>query len=153
MPEWYKERIKTLRPQFEAAALTHYGLKINSGPFGINSRPAMVGAKYANEQGKGQVYNRAMLRAYWQEARDISGLPVIKDIAESVGLNDEAYLAALQNPQYEWEVDADIQLAAHLGLDGVPALLIARKYLVMGAQPYEELCRMLDQLNSKGLIE
>jgi predicted DsbA family dithiol-disulfide isomerase len=124
----------------------HYGLEIHSGPFGINSRLAMIGAKYAATQGKGEAYNRAMLRAYWQEGRDISDLTVMREVAVSVGLDGEEFIRALNNTEFEAEVDVDIWQARQYGMDGVPALIFAQKYLVMGAQPYEELVRIVEQL-------
>ncbi len=142
----YRTYIESQRPRLEAVAREHFGLNINPGPFGIDSRPAMIGAKYAAEQGKGYVYNQAMLRAYWQAGQDISQLTVIQDVAEHVGLDGEQFTAALENPKYEAEVDADIAQARAYGITGVPALLFVNKYLVVGAQPYGELVRILEQI-------
>ena len=149
LPDWYKARVKAMRPQFEAMARAQYGVEIKSGPFGINSRPAMIGAKYAAAEGAGETYNRAMLRAYWQEGQDISDMAVMLGVAQAVGLDPDAYASALDNPDYEAQVDADIAQAAAYGLTGVPALIFADRYLVMGAQPYEELARIIDQIRAR----
>lgn len=156
IPEWYMERIKQSRPRLEAIARDVYYIDINSGPFGINSRPAMIGAKYADTQDKGYEYNQAMLRAYWQEGKDISDLTVMQDVARSVGLDVDEYTAALGNSEFEALVDADIALAKAYepyGMNGVPALVfnvnIERKILVMGAQPYDELVRVIEQITQR----
>jgi predicted DsbA family dithiol-disulfide isomerase len=149
IPEWYMEHIRATRPRFEAAALAHYGLKIKSGPFGINSRPAMIGAKYAATQGKGEEYNRAMLRAYWQEGHDISDLAVMREVARQVGLDADEFTAALDETEFMAEVDVDIWQARRYGLDGAPAMIFAGRYLVVGAQPYDELCRVVEQIETK----
>jgi len=144
------ERIKAARPRFAALADAMYGLKIKSGPFGINSRPAMIGAKYAATQGKPEAYNKAMLKAYWQEGRDISDLAVMRDVAQRVGLDADEFEAALDNTEFEAEVDVDIWQARRYGLDGVPAMIFASKYLVVGAQPYDELRLVVEQIAARG---
>ena len=132
-----------------AMAKEHYGLDINSGLFGINSRPALIGGKYAEEQGKGDAYHDAVFRAYWQQARSIEELDVLADVAESVGLDRAAYLQALADDSYNEQVTADVEQAFNYGLSGVPALVFANKYLVSGAQPYEVLVQVTKQLMSQ----
>lgn len=150
IPEWYRERIKASRPRFEAMAEAMYGLKIRSGSFGINSRPAMIGAKYAATQGKAEAYNEAMLKAYWLDGCDISDMAVMREVAEKTGLDPDQFEAALENTEFEAEVDVDIWQARRYGLDGVPAMIFADRYLVVGAQPYDELVRVVEQIEVRG---
>jgi predicted DsbA family dithiol-disulfide isomerase len=149
-PEWYVKKIENeLRPQMENMAKQHYGLTINSGKFGIDSRPALIGAKFAEEHHKGHDYHKATFEAYWLHAKDISDLNILADIAVSVGLDREAFLVALNNKDYEVLVDTDILQAQQLNLSGVPAMIFQRKYLIPGAQPYEELVRSLAQIKQR----
>jgi predicted DsbA family dithiol-disulfide isomerase len=111
------------------------GVEIRSGPFGINSRPSLVGAKFAEDQGAGEAYHRAVLRAYWENGQDISDLAVLQQIAAGVGLDPSRYLQGVAHAGYEARVDADIDLARMYGLTGVPAMIFADKYLIVGAQP------------------
>ncbi len=127
-------------------ALQEYGLELHVGPFGINSRPALILEKYAEGQGKGAEFHAAMMKAYWQEARSIDNPAVLKEIAQQVGLDTENFEAILANPAYDEEVSADVALAHEYGMTGVPALVFANKYLVMGAQPYEMLKRVMDKV-------
>ena len=60
-------------------------------------------------------------------------------------MDRDAFLAALSDPAYEHEVDQDIAFAHMNGMTGVPALVFAEKYLVMGAQPYAVLEQVLRQ--------
>jgi predicted DsbA family dithiol-disulfide isomerase len=55
----------------EAIARQHYGIEMKQGPFGIDSRPALIGDKYAEAQGKGDAYHDAVFRAYWLRWRCI----------------------------------------------------------------------------------
>lgn len=142
----YRAAILSKRPQMEQIARQYYGVTINSGPFGINSRPALIGAKYAERMGKGPAYNENMLRAYWQEARDISDLAVLRQLAESVGLDGEAFLDALDESDYRRAVDHDIMMAYRMGINGVPAMLFNNKYLVSGAQTTSTLIDILAQI-------
>ena len=132
-----------------AMARERYGVEINSGPFGINSRPALIGAKYAEAHGQGEAYHAAMFRAYWQKAQNIEDQQVLREVAESVGLDGADFLAALADPQFERQVDADIQQAMQYGLGGVPALVFAEKYLVNGAQPYGVLLELVERIQAE----
>ena len=134
---------------FDKRAREQYGLEINSGPFGINSRPALIADKYAESQGKGQAFHEAVMNAYWQQARSIEDANVLKEIAEHVGLNTENFEAVLKDPTCDAEVSADIELAREYRLDGVPALVFAEKYLVVGAQPYETLKQVVEKVQEQ----
>ena len=149
MPEYYRQRIEAGRPQFEAMALERYGVQLTQGPFGTDSRAAHIGAKYAEEQGVGKAYRDAMFRAYWQDARVIDQQDVLLDVAESVGLERAAFTEALETPAYLHLVLADITQAQALGLQGVPAMIFAGKYLVSGAQPYEVLSKVVDDVGAR----
>jgi len=142
-------QIEASRPRFEQMAREHYGLEVHSGPFGIDSRFALIADKYAESQGKGATFHKAVMNAYWQEAQDISDINVLKEIADNVGLNTEQFETALQDPQFDAEVSADVQLAHEYGLNGVPALIFADKYLVSGAQPYELLKQVVEKVQEE----
>lgn len=149
MPAEYRARIEAGRPQLEAMARQRYGLELNVGPFGINSRPALVGAKYAEAQGVGEAYHDAVFRAYWQDAKNIEDVEVLAVLATAVGLNRDHFLAALDDPRYQQAMQADVQQAFQYGLSGVPALVYNNKYLVSGAQPYELLAQVAEQAGEK----
>lgn len=145
-PPDYLAKIQAGRPQFYAMARETYGLEMNPGPFGFDSRPALIGAKYAENKGVGPAYHAAIMRAYWQEASDIADPDVLAGIAEEIGLERETFLAALSDPAFVDQVDEDIALARAYGLDGVPALVFAEKYLVSGARPASVLQEVVDKI-------
>jgi predicted DsbA family dithiol-disulfide isomerase len=149
MPPEYLARIKAGRPRLLQIARDNYGLEINPGPHGISSRDALIGAKFAEAQGKGPEYHAATLRAYWQRANDIGERVILGMISQSIGLDETAFLAALDDPRYEQQVEADVEQAYQYGLTGVPALIFNHKYLVSGAQPYEVLTRVIDKVQSE----
>ncbi len=142
-------QIEQSRPRFEQMAREQYGLEVHSGPFGIDSRPALIADKYAESQDKGEAFHKAAMNAYWQEARSIDDLNVLKEIADNVGLNVEQFETALQDPHFDAEVSADVELAHEYGLNGVPALIFENKYLVSGAQPYDMLKRVVEKVQEE----
>jgi predicted DsbA family dithiol-disulfide isomerase len=148
LPREHRQRILDARPRLYAIAREQYAIEISEGPFGINSRQALIGAKYAQSLGKGDAYHMAVFRAYWQQAKPIDDQMVLAGIAQEVGLDAEAFLDALDVPSLEGEVVADEEEARVHGLTGVPALVFLRKYLVTGAQLYPVLKDILEQLEA-----
>lgn len=151
MSPQFMERIKASRPQFQRRAREQYGVEVNSGPMNINSRPALDAEKYAEAQGKGKAFHEAVMHAYWQQAQDIGDLNVLQEVAASIGLDSENFSSKIESPEFDAQVSADIALANEYGLDGVPALVFADKYLVMGAQPYNILKQVVEQVQAEGV--
>lgn len=149
MPPEFLARIEAARPQLYATARDQYGLELNAGPFGVDSRPALLGAKFAEEQGRGEVYHRAVFGAYWQRAIDIGERDALAGVAEEAGLDRAAFLAALVDPAYAQAVDADIAQAQAYGLSAVPALVLAERYLLVGAQPFATLKQAVVQARAE----
>ena len=134
-------------------AREQYNLEITVGPFGIDSRPALILEKYAESEGKGNLFHDAIMHAYWQEARSIDDKEVLKEIAESVGLNVEHFADVFDHSQFDRAVTQDMKLAESYGLTAVPALIFAEKYLISGAQPYETLKRVVEKIQQEAQME
>jgi predicted DsbA family dithiol-disulfide isomerase len=149
IPPAYRARIEAGRPQLYAMAREQYGVELNPGPFEFDSRPALIGAKYAERMGRGAEYHAAAMQAHWQQARRLDDPETLAAIAESVGLVRDGFLAALNDPELEAEVLADIAQAQAYGLTGVPALVFEHKYLIPGAQPYPALAQAVEQIQQE----
>lgn len=148
IPPAYLARIEANRPIFEQTAREQHGLIIKSGPFGINSRKALVGAKFAEAHGAGAAYHQRVMAAYWQEAQSIAEPAVLESLAQEVGLPRAEFLAALDDPHYDQQVSEDVLLARGLEIQGVPALLFNRKFFISGAQPYPVLSQVIERILS-----
>lgn len=147
MPESYRQQIETVgRPRFNQMMYELYGVEVNGGPFGINSRDALVGEKVAQAYGVHIAYREFVTRAYWHEAKDISDRALLRQIAETVGMDGEEFLGALDDPTFDEQVEGDVRLAQEIGLTGVPAQVFAGRYLVSGAQPVEVLQQVVDRI-------
>ena len=142
----YRARIEEGRPRLYAIARQNYGLEMNPGPFGFDSRPALIAAKYAEQMGVGPAYHAAVMHAYWLEAKAIDHVDVLGDIFVAIGLEREALLAVLSEETLVQAVLDDEAQAQAYGISGVPAMVFINKYLVSGAQPYDVLVRVADQV-------
>lgn len=94
----------------------------------------------------------ALFRAHFNERRPLGDRSVLLDIAASVGLPREAARAALDNPALEARVVAEEQQAWDMNISGVPAMIVAGKFLIPGAQAPEvyvnALRRIADRLDA-----
>ncbi len=149
IPPEYKARIEAGRPRLYAIAQEQYGLTLNQGPFGIDSRPALIGGKFAEQMGVGAAYHAAVMHAYWQEGKNIEEIEELADIAVSLGLNRMEFMDALDSASLEQAVLDDIAQAQEYGINAVPSMVFANKYLVSGAQPYPVLTRVIDQISNE----
>lgn len=141
-------KIEAARPRFAGMVADEFGLTIDAGPFGINSRLSLIGAKIAEAEGDGRAYHDAALHAYWHEGRSLAEVDVLVDLAAAAGVAADRFRQALREPQWEAQVDADIQLAHQYGLHAVPSLVFNNRYLVQGAQPTEVLHQVIAQAAS-----
>jgi predicted DsbA family dithiol-disulfide isomerase len=112
----------------------------------INSRPTLQAAEFAREQGRFAAMHDELLKAYWDEGRDVSDMPVLKDVAARAGVDVAGMEAAVQENRFGDYLDARRAEAEELGINGIPAHVIADRYLVMGAQPYDLFERVMAKL-------
>jgi len=145
----YRARIQDAQPRLQAMARDQYGLELHQGPFGIDSRPALIGAKFAEQQGHGQAYHHAMMYAYWIDAKNIGDREVLANLAEGIGLDRAQYLVALEDAGLDEQVQSDIEQAQEYGLNGVPAIVFDNRYLIPGAQPYPVLVQATEKVQAE----
>ena len=68
---------------------------IKPSVFPVNSVKALRGAFVAIEEGKISEYSRGCFSAYWTNDKDISQEDVLQPIAESAGMDGEAFMAKI----------------------------------------------------------
>jgi predicted DsbA family dithiol-disulfide isomerase len=119
------------------------GLRLHLHERLINSRPALQAAEFAREQGRFDAMHHELLRTYWDEGRDVSDMSVLRDVAARAGVDVGGMEGAVKENRFGDYLDARRSEAEELGINGIPAHVIADRYLVMGAQPYDLFERVM----------
>jgi predicted DsbA family dithiol-disulfide isomerase len=145
----YQERIAAAWPQTQKTAREAFGVEMISHRWGIKTRLAHEGAKFAEARGAGEAYHEAMFKAHFIEDLDIGDLQTLADIAAELGLDRAEFVQALEMGAYVAEVEQDVAQARAYNLSGVPASIIENKYLISGGQPLESLQDIIRQIKEK----
>jgi predicted DsbA family dithiol-disulfide isomerase len=109
---------------------------------GGNSFAAHRLIQRAHEEGHQDAMKERLMRAYFTEGEAIGDRDTLVRLAGDVGIDGEA---ALTDEQYAAAVRGDEELAARIGIRGVPYFVLGRRYGVSGAQPSEILLQALDK--------
>ena len=109
----------------------------------INSRPALQAAEFAREHGRFDAMHHELLKAYWDEGKDVSDIAVLREVAARAGVDVPGMESAIAADRFGDYLDARRAEADELGINGIPAHVIADRYLVMGAQPYDLFERVM----------
>jgi len=110
-----------------------------------NSRLAQELAAWAETKGKAEEVANALFRAYFVDVKNIGKADVLAKIAEENDLPADEATDVLLSRKFKDAVDEDWKRCASFGVNAVPTFL-AGKYLMVGAQPYEELKRLIEQV-------
>ena len=110
-----------------------------------NSFDAHRFSHLAAKQGKGDVAEESLFKAYFSEGKNIADRDTLIQLGIDIGLDGAAVKQALEGDAYAQEVQQDIAEAETLGIRGVPFFVIDRKYAVSGAQATEVFLQALDK--------
>jgi predicted DsbA family dithiol-disulfide isomerase len=99
----------------------------------------------AAEHGLQEPMKERLMRAYFSEGRLVSDPETLVAIGTEVGVPAVEIEELLAGERFAEEVRADEQVAAGLGVSGVPTFIVDRKVGVTGAQPPEVILEMLRQ--------
>lgn len=134
------------RNQRMKANMEREGLPFNAERnMSYNSRLAQELSKWAEEKSKGDEAHDALFRAYFVDVKNIGKVEPLVEIAQDLGLPADEATDVLLSRKYKDAVDEDWRRCAAYGVNAVPTFL-AGKYLMVGAQPYEELERLVQHV-------
>lgn len=88
------------------------------------TRDAFLGLQYAAEHGKGSEYVDAVLKAFFQQDRDIGDLNVLREIASSLTLDVQAFELALNSTERQARHEAALEYAHKVGIRAVPSIAV-----------------------------
>ncbi|RNF33961.1 DsbA family oxidoreductase [Paracoccus methylarcula] len=91
-----------------------------------------------------------LLRAYWQEARDIGDKAELASIAKAAGMDEAVTARLLAGDADRDEVIGREMHARERGINAVPSFIVADTHAVSGAQPAELWQKVIDELTASG---
>ncbi len=106
-------------------------------------------AKLAAAQGKAEIYNERLMKAYFLEGEAIGRHDVLKRLAKEAELDMEDVQRVLESNQYEEAIEQDIYEAQQIGVRGVPFFVFNNKYGLSGAQPQPLFEQTIEQAASE----
>jgi predicted DsbA family dithiol-disulfide isomerase len=92
--------------------------------------------------------HRALFKAHWEGTAKLESVADLRRIAEGAGLDGDELEAALDEGRYEDLLDANRREATQVGIDAIPAHVFGRKFLVIGAHPYEVFKQVVDRVTA-----
>ena len=124
------------------------GLTMKQRDVIINSRRALGAAEYARGHGKFEEMHQALFQAHWEGTGRLENVDDLVRIGSGLGLDGAGLRAAIEGDRYEAVIDENRRVAASVGIDAIPAHIFGRRYLVVGAQPYDVLKQVVERLTT-----
>lgn len=118
------------------ATAAEAGIEMKRPALVPNTRKAHEATEFAKEHGRLWEIHRALFHAYFEEERNIGHVDVLCDIAAGVGLDADALRTALAGGRYAADVEEQLAWARAAGVTGVPTVIFAEKFAVVGAQEF-----------------
>ncbi len=122
------------------------GLKIKTRDVIINSRRALGAAEFAREQGRFDAMHHALFQAHWEGTGKLEDVDDLVRIGEGVGLDGAALREAIESSRFDDVIDENRRMASSAGIDAIPAHVFGRRFLVLGAQPYDVLKQVVERI-------
>ena len=123
------------------------GLEYNPNPDVVpNSMSALRLTELARDLGQHADMHDRLMDAYWAEAKNIGDAEVLRAESAAVGLPTDEVEDVLAGDRYGDRVVASTREAYSMGANAVPAFVLDRRLLVLGAQPDEVFEQAFAQL-------
>ena len=123
------------------------GLAYNPNPDVVpNSLRAQQLTELGRELGRHAAVHDRLMDAYWSEAQDIGDPDVLRRLARELELPEAGVEEVLAGDRYRDRIEGSTRQAASIGANAVPAFLLDRRLLVLGAQPTEVFEQAFTQL-------
>jgi predicted DsbA family dithiol-disulfide isomerase len=111
-----------------------------------NTKAALRIGELAREHGLHDAFHDRVMDAYWLESRDIGDGAELRVLAADAGLPADEVEDVLTGDRYLDVVEAFTARAVSIGVTGVPAFVLDRRLLVLGAQPEEVFEQAFERL-------
>jgi predicted DsbA family dithiol-disulfide isomerase len=116
------------------AFFEQHALEYNPNPDVVpNTMRALRLTEHARAQDLHEPFHDRLMDAYWAEGQDIGDAEVLRALATEVGVEGADHVLATD--AYADVVRRATEEAHAVGINGIPAFLLDRKLLVLGAHP------------------
>jgi predicted DsbA family dithiol-disulfide isomerase len=133
-----------LRERFAAVGLAYDRPEIVP-----NTKTALRLTELARASGLHEPFHRRLMEAYWSEATNIGDPDELRRLAAEVGLPGAEVEDVLADPAaYLDLVEGSTQQAQSVGINAIPAFLLDRRLIVLGAQPVDVFRQAFAQLGT-----
>ena len=113
-----------------------------------NSRKALELTELARANGLHEEVHTRLMHAYWSEGQNIGETETLLDLVAEAGLDREEAAEALSDRRFGKRVDASTAEAQQAGIHAIPAFVLDRRLLLLGAQPHDIFERALEQVEA-----
>jgi predicted DsbA family dithiol-disulfide isomerase len=121
-----------------------FGLPFGESTFIYNTRLAQELGLWAESKNEGDKFHLAAFKAYFVDGKNLAKIPVLLELASSIGLPADEAAEILTTRKFKTAVDADWELSKEKSIMAVPTFVMNQDRLV-GAQPYRSLEMMLEK--------
>ena len=101
---------------------------------------------WAGRHGRAHAAVQALFAAYFSQGRDVHDIDVLAGIAGELGFDPAKARTVLEEQRYAAAVRDEERQWTSRGIQAVPAMILAGRYLVSGAQGVENYSSILRQL-------
>ena len=120
------------------------GITMRRPRWNPNTVPAHVATMYAKEKELDNEFHHAAAKALWEDGVNLGEMPVLKEIAEKVGLDWAELSQRLSSDLCRDEVFKEHQMAKDLGVGGTPTYRIGGE-LTFGNLSAEDLEKWVEK--------
>jgi predicted DsbA family dithiol-disulfide isomerase len=140
-----RERSEQMHLRLQSIAET-VGLEMRQRDVIINSRRALGAAEFAREHGLFDHMHHALLKEHWEGTGRLEDVGDLVRIGTGVGLDASELRASIEENRYAAVIDENRRAAESVGINAIPAHIFGKRYLILGAQPYEAFRHVVDRL-------
>ena len=110
-----------------------------------NSRLALYFSEFARKEGKFNEFHELLFDTYWKDGKDIGDLPLLLDLAESIGLDKNKLQDYIESDEPQKVLKKTNLGLGNVRITGVPTFIIGDR-VVVGAQPYEVFQKVITEV-------
>lgn len=114
-----------------------------------NSQKALQVTELARDRGLHEPVHSRLMRAYWSEGADIGDAETLLGLVAEASLDRGEAAAALADGRYADRIAASTREANRHGINAIPAFVLGRRLLVLGAQPEAAFEQAVAQLGDE----